>query len=74
MKVTINLFATFRDGRFKGEQRELAEGTTLRQAIAGLGIAQGEVGMALINGRHAPLEHPLAEGDVVALAPSLAGG
>ena len=74
MKITINLFATFRDGRFKGEQRDLVEGTTLRQAIAEVGIAEKEVGMALVNGRHAPMEHALADGDVISLAPWLAGG
>lgn len=74
MKITVNLFATFRDGRFKGELRELAEGATLRQAIAEVGIAEKEVGMALVNGRHAPLDHPLTEGDVLSLAPWLAGG
>jgi molybdopterin synthase sulfur carrier subunit len=69
MKITINLFGGLRQGRCKGEQRDLAAGTTLRQAIAEVGIPEKEVGMALVNGRHAPLEHALSDGDVLALAP-----
>ena len=74
IKISINLLATFRTDRFKQELQEVPLGTTLRLLIAELGIAEKEVGMALVNGRHAPMDQPLSEGDVLHLSPWIAGG
>jgi molybdopterin converting factor small subunit len=74
MKITIKLFATFRDGRFKEEQREIPEGITLRQVVADVGIVEREIGMTLINGCHAPLDKVLSDGDNIFLFPMLTGG
>ena len=74
MKIMIELFATFRVGRFKKEHREYQVGSTFRQVIADVGIIEAELGMALVNGRHTPMEHELSDGDSVALFPLLGGG
>jgi sulfur-carrier protein len=74
IKITVNLFASFRDGRFKQEQQEVPAGITLRLAIADIGIAEKEIGMALVNGRHAPMEQALSDGDMLYLSPWIGGG
>jgi hypothetical protein len=40
MKLTIQLFATFRTGRFKEAQKDFKENITLGQVVAELGIAK----------------------------------
>lgn len=74
MNLTIQLFATFRNGRFKEAQRDVPENITLGQVVAELGIAESEIGMALVNGRHASMGQGLGDGHVVALFPLLGGG
>jgi molybdopterin synthase sulfur carrier subunit len=74
MKITVQLFATFRVGRFKQEQRDYSEGITCRQVIADVGLNGGAVGMVLVNGRSASLDYALGHGDSLALFPLLGGG
>lgn len=74
MHITVNLFATFRNGRFHQRQKEYPAGTVLGDVVASLGISAEEIGMALVNGRHAARDQPLAEGDHLSLFPLLAGG
>jgi sulfur-carrier protein len=74
IRITVNLFATFREGRFKKVKHEVPEGTTLGVAVAEIGILEEDIGMALINGRHARMEQPLSDGDILYLAPWMAGG
>ncbi len=74
MKITVKLFASFRDGRFKEEDQEHPDGSTLRQIVAHIGISHEELGMALVNGCHAAMDKPLCEGDCIFLFPMLSGG
>lgn len=74
IEVTVNLLATFRNERFKTELQQIPEGTTVGSLVSAFGIPEKEVGMALVNGRHAPMAHPLNHGDVLHLAPWMAGG
>ena len=74
MKVTVKLFATFRNGRFKIEQQEWPEGTDCRSVVASLGLTEEEIGIVLINGRHVSLEQFLAPGDTLSLFPLVGGG
>jgi molybdopterin converting factor small subunit len=74
MKVTVKLFATFREGRFKVEEREYPAGATCRRIVDGLGLREDELGIVLVNSRHAPLEQELSEGDIVSLFPLVGGG
>ena len=74
IEVTVSLLATFRTDRFKSELQQVPEGTTVANLVSSFGICEKEVGMALVNGRHAPMAHPLNHGDVLHLAPWIAGG
>ncbi len=74
MNITIQLFATFRDGRFKEARKDFADKITLGHVVAELGIAENEIGMMLVNGRHASIGQALDDGHVIALFPLLGGG
>ncbi len=74
MQITVKLFATFRNGRFDKELQEHPEGTDCRTIVAGLGLTEPEIGIILVNGRHAPFDQELQEGDTLALFPLIGGG
>lgn len=74
MQVTVKLFATFRNERFKTAQQELPAGTDCRTIMLGLGLAEEEIGVVLVNGRHATLDQILHEGDALSLFPLVGGG
>lgn len=74
MQIKVKLFASFRDGRFKEELREYEEGTTPGDIIAALGIDLEEVGVIMVNSRHADADRPLSEKDNLAIFPVIGGG
>lgn len=74
MNVDVRLFASLRQGRFQQAKMELREGETLAELLERLHIRPQEVGISMVNGRHASPDRPLAEGDSVALFPPIAGG
>lgn len=74
MKVTVKLFAFFRAGRFKVEEREYPESTAVSEVIEGLGINLDEIGITMINSRHCQFETLLKEGDNLAIFPVIGGG
>jgi sulfur carrier protein ThiS len=52
---------------------DLPDGSTVGQVVAHLGIPDGPR-VVFVNGRHAPDDHVLAEGDRLAIFPPVAGG
>ena len=74
MRVTIELFASFRAGRFKAETWERPDETTVADVIAELGIGGDQIGVVLVNRRHADCEQVLADGEVCAIFPAVGGG
>ena len=74
MKITVKLFATFRDGREKIQIFELQQGKTPEDVIAILGIEKSEIAIFLVNGRDGQFDKPLIEGDLIALFPPVGGG
>ncbi len=74
MNITVNLYATFRVDRFKGQQRDYPDGITCRQVVADVGIKEEEIGMALVNGRHTSFTQVLSNGDILSFFPLLGGG
>lgn len=74
MSVTVKLFATFQKGRFQVAPRACPPGTTLATLVDELAIPREEIGVLLVGGRHAELEHAPAPGDVVSIFPLLGGG
>jgi molybdopterin converting factor small subunit len=74
MKITVKLFATFRNGRFKLAEQERPVGINCRTIVLGLGLTEAEIGIVLVNGRHATLDHVLHESDTLSLFPLVGGG
>lgn len=74
MKITVKLFAGFRDNRFKAAEQEYPDATTVGDILTALDIKGPELGVALINGRHVPPEHVLQDGQTLSLFPKVGGG
>ncbi len=74
MTVTVKLFATFRQGRLAMQTRDVAPDTVVDRIVDELGIRKSEIGVIMVNGRHAELSQPLSDGDVVAIFPVVGGG
>jgi len=74
MSVTIKLFAGFQKDRFAREEREVADGTRVRDIVETLGIDAAEVGVTMVNGRHVELDDGLRPDDVLAIFPVIGGG
>lgn len=74
MHITVKLFASFRNERFKVAQQERPEGTDCRKIVLELGLTEEEIGIILVNSRHATLDHLLQDGDTLALFPLVGGG
>ena len=74
MKITVKLFANFRLDRFKVKEYEVAETLNCAEIVALLEIAEAELGVVMVNGRHAQLTQSLHEGDTLSLFPLIGGG
>ena len=76
INITLKLFAQYRDGRFKVEQRVYKSGTTPQNIIDELGITEHNLplGVLMVNSKHAKEEYVLQEGDTLALFPKIGGG
>jgi molybdopterin converting factor small subunit len=74
MHITVKLFATFRTGRFKETSKECSTGTVIRTILDELAIPVDEVGVLLVNARHAEPDRPLADGDTLSVFPLVGGG
>jgi sulfur carrier protein len=74
LEVTVKLFATLRNGRFKTETRCYAPGTTVREIAEDLRIPLEELSLTLLNGQAALPDQVLTEGDTLSLFPPVGGG
>ena len=74
MQITVKLFATFRAGRFAEETRNYPAGTMITDITRELGITEKEIGMIMLNNRHAEPDQELDDGDSLALFPLVGGG
>ncbi|MHC4617749.1 MAG: MoaD/ThiS family protein [Planctomycetota bacterium] len=74
MRVEVRLFATFRNGRFKQEQLDFPEESSLAELLKLLRIPAEQVGILLVNGRPAASDCQLSSHDVVSIFPALGGG
>jgi sulfur carrier protein ThiS len=79
MTISLALFAylsAYQPGGQGGRYSrllEFAEGTTIAAVIASLGLPDGPR-VVFVNGKHAPDEYVLVEGDRLAIFPPVAGG
>lgn len=74
MRITVKLFAYFRDNRFKIEERDISEGTTVGDIVDSLDIDRDEIGVLMMNSRHSKFEAEPVENDVLAIFPVIGGG
>ncbi len=74
MKLTVKLFAYFRDNRFVAEVREYPDKTTVGEIIDGLGIDRDDIGITMINSKHCSFEDQPVEDDTLAIFPMVGGG
>lgn len=74
MKITVKLFAGFRNDRFKVADQDYPDGATVGDILGALNIALPELGVALINGRHVLPEHVMEDGQTLSLFPKVGGG
>lgn len=74
MKITVKLFATFRNGRFDLEVRDYPEGTKVGQIVEELQLPREQLGILMVNSRHVDLDRVLLEGETLAIFPLVGGG
>ena len=74
IRVTVKLFASFRKGRFVEAEEAYPSGTTIGDIAALLQIPAKDIGMIMVDGRHAGADLVLADGARLALFPLLGGG
>lgn len=74
MQITVKLFASLRIGRFKSEQWDVPDGSTVDWFLAKLGLQPHDVSILRVNGRDVIDGYVLGNGDVVTLFPPMGGG
>ncbi len=74
MRIKIKLFAGLREGRFKVDDQEFADGCSVYDITASLGIFPNEIAYVQINNRPATINEILKDGDIVGLFPPIGGG
>lgn len=74
MKVTVKLYGVFRIGHSREEVCELPPGSTPRTVVERLQLPRKLLGTVLIEGVHAGIDDPLADGAVLTVLPILGGG
>lgn len=75
MHITLKCFATL--SRFSPADAEaypIAPGESVDAVVARLGIPLDELKLIFVNGVHAALSTPLADGDRLGLFPAVGGG
>ena len=74
MRLTVKLFATYREGRFEIAELERPDGSTVDSLLDDLAIPRAELGFVLVQARHAELDTQLTPGVTVSIFPKVGGG
>ena len=75
MNITVKCFASL--SRFTPKDADaypIASGDTAQSVVARLGIPLEDLTLVFVNGVHAALATPLADGDRLGLFPAVGGG
>jgi molybdopterin converting factor small subunit len=72
--MTVQLFATLREGRGKEVDIPWSEGLDGFAVLEALGLEPEDVKIFLVNGVHSKPDAVLKESDIIALFPSTGGG
>lgn len=76
MKITLKLFAQYREGRFKVKELSLEKGTRAKDVMDMFEITNHKLplGVLMINSRHKSEDTILNDGDILSLFPKVGGG
>ena len=74
MRIKIKLFASLRQGRFDSADRDLKDGSAVRDALREIAVPEKEAHIIFINGRHAGPGDALHDGDTLSVFPLIGGG
>ena len=74
MRLTVKLFATYREGRFEIAEMERPDGSTVGSILDDLAIPLVDLGFVLVQGRHAELDSQPPPGATVSIFPKVGGG
>jgi len=74
MRVTIKLFASFRLIWLKETFIDCEDGLAVNDIVEDIKIPFKDIGIVLVNGRHASFQDILKDGDVLSLMPLIGGG
>lgn len=74
MRLTVKLFAYFRENRFIAEVREYSDKTQVGDIITDLGIDLEEIGVIMINSKHCRFDSVPQDDDILAIFPIIGGG
>ncbi len=74
MTVKVKLFASLRDFGPEEQVMEIPGNSTLEDVVARLKLPEGIPLLKVVNGEIRKIDHPLREGDEIALFPPIAGG
>lgn len=74
--ITIKLFAQYREGKFKVEQRAYYAGVSVAKVIEEIGIdvKKYPIGVMIVNGRHVDTDFCLKDADTLSVFPKVGGG
>ena len=72
--MKVKLFASLRDGRFIEKEWNYVEGSTVSRILEELNINKKDVGVLLVNSRHAETDYKLEKGDTLSIFPVIGGG
>jgi molybdopterin converting factor small subunit len=76
ISITVKLFAHYREGRFKVDQKTYPQNTNAGDIVKDIGINESDlpIGVLLINGRHVKKDYILKDGDNFSIFPKVGGG
>ena len=74
MAILVKVYATLRTYTGGEGTIHMDEAEAVKDVLDKLGIPEKEVKNVIINGRKRGMDHPLVDGDRVALFPPIAGG
>jgi sulfur-carrier protein len=74
MTVRVKLFASLRDFGPEEQVMEIPDNSTLEDVVTRLKLPERIPLLKVVNGEIRKMDHPLREGDEIALFPPIGGG
>jgi sulfur carrier protein ThiS len=74
MEIEVQCFATLAGHTPPGRRMELSAGVTLGELLPMLGLAEEDVKIVFVNGKHVALDAEVSAGDRVGIFPAVGGG